>query len=203
MGIPSYAPAQNGYNAPSQVFEHCLDARKGWFHEAAIDFNATLSPAVTFIVFAGRCAHLNAAGQFELGLAGTQMAIFLMQDSKSYDVANPTFSAAGTFVQQSIMPAGMMSGLVAKGAYELATTEYDQTQTYAINDLLGSDPSNTDSVNGGLISNHNIGGTKLTVPWAGGGTTNAICGVVSGQPYQNSNLQNQLPFWPVFLPGTT
>lgn len=202
MGIPAYAPAQYA-NAPSQVFEHTLDARKGWFHEAALDYHAKLSSAVTFIVNAGRCVHVAADGTFQPGCAGTQMAIFLQRGATSFDVYNPTFSAAGTFVQQAILPAGVLTGLVAKGAYELESTEYDGTQTYAINDLLGSNASNTDSVNGGLISNHNIGGTKLTVPWAGGGTTNAIVGVVSGPMRQNSMLQNVLPFWPTYLPGTT
>ena len=98
-----------------------------------------------------------------------------------------------------------MSGLVAVMGLELETTEFDQTVTYAYNDILHSP---TDDQITGATQKLQAGMLFKTKNWGGGGGgaltlyPDAICGVVSIPMYVNSLNQNALAFWPVFLPGT-
>jgi hypothetical protein len=92
-----------------------------------------------------------------------------------------------------------MSGLVATGAYELQTTEYLTTGTYAINTPLTAEDSNSGKLEDttasggklicGICSAH-VGGDNQTTQTAGPTGTNAH-GV------------STLTFWPVFLPVTS
>lgn len=195
---------------PRLMFEQALTPIKGWFDEAALDFEGILSAAVTFGVPAGRCVHVSAVNpngnkqtpEFEMGVAGTQMGMFLIQGSGDFDVSNPGTTASGSFMHQAIAPTGVMSALVAEGAYELQTTEYDAVQTYLPNDLLTAGPSNSVLADGGILTNQTVvgGGTALEVPWSGN-TTRAICGVVSRGVFLNEHRINALHFWPTYIPG--
>ena len=185
---------------PSQMFDHTLDAVKGWFHEAALDNSAKLSANVTIDPFEqGRVVHLNASSEYETGVKNANMAIFLLNSSNDADVANP-----GGDYWQAIAPTGKMSGLVASGAYELESSEYRSAGTYVPGTLLGAEVQNATAATGGILSDRNIAAAAvLTVPWsaAGGATNQAICGVVSTGVSANSHGVNVLRFWPVYLPG--
>jgi hypothetical protein len=184
---------------PSQMFDHTLDAVKGWFHEAALDYSAKLSANVTIDPFEqGRVVSLNASGEFETGITGTAMAIFLLNSSDDFDVAN-----AGGDYWTAVAPTGKLSGLVATGAYELQSSEHiDSGVAYANGQLLGAAVNNTTAGIGGILNNEDDAGTLLTVPWAGSGTDQAICGVVSGgAAANNSHGVSCISFWPVYLPG--
>lgn len=184
---------------PSQMFDHTLDAVKGWFHEAALDNSAKLSANVTIDPFEqGRVVHLNASSEYESGVANASMAIFLLNSSNDPDVANP-----GGDYWQAIAPTGKMSGLVASGAYELESSEYRSAGTYNPGQLLAAEVANTTAATGGVLSDQDDAAAGLTVPWAGAGTTQAICGVVSTGVAANSHGINVLRFWPVYLPGTS
>ena len=188
--------------APSLQAEHCLNHLKGWFDMSALDYSAKLSSAVTLQAFGGRVAHLNANGEFEMGISGTKMAIFLLQADTDFDVSNPGITGAGNFMHQAIAPAGNMSGLVATGGYELDTTEFDTTPAvaYAPNQLLTAKPSNTVQATGGVLSNDRDGanGTGGSVrPYQ-----DAACGVVSRGQYRNEHNVEMLAFWSIYLPGT-
>ena len=80
--------------APRQMTAHTLDGIKGWPNNLhAVDFAAKLSPNVTIDpVFAGRCVHLNGAGEYEMGLPDIDkaghMPIFIFQNSDDPDVKN-------------------------------------------------------------------------------------------------------------------
>lgn len=189
-------------SAISMYFTHALDFRKGWPNPAACDVVAVKSSNVTVNpVYGGRVAHLNAAAQFELGALGTQMPIFLIQGAADFDVSNP--SPAGAYAWYAIAPNGHMSGLVADTSYELETTEYDQTQAYAPNDLLHSPTESqitgADKSAAGLLFNMRT--------WPGGAGTKVtqyvdnIVGVVSTGAVQNALRQAVVRFWPYFLPG--
>ncbi len=189
--------------APVMYFQHALDYLKGWPNPAAVDFVAKKSANVTVAqVYGGRVVHLNNSNEFELGAVGTQMPIFCIQGSDSFDVANLSTTANG-HQWYGIAPAGHMSGLVAVGSYELETTEYDQTATYHPNDLLHSptelQDTATDNAGAGLLYNHRN--------WGGGNAgiivqfVDHVCGVVSRGARVNSMRQNVLSFWPYFLPG--
>jgi hypothetical protein len=178
-----------------QMFDHTLDAIKGWFHMAALDFTAKLSSNVTVdVVYAGRCVHLNSSGEFELGCTGSQMPIFLLQNSDDNDVSN-----SGGTRWYPIGPAGNITGLVAKGAYELETTEFDSANTYAPNEYLRCKSSSNSSTDGGLLTN-----ASVSVLEDGGSNPTAIVGVVSrGVRKRQSDRNNVLAFWPIYKPGKT
>ena len=176
--------------APSLMFEHGLDVAKGWFEPSALDFSAKLSDNVIFEVPRGRVVHLNSSGEFEMGVATTEMGIFLLNGSEDFDVSNPGITPSGLFMHQAISPAGNMSGLVATGAYEIESTEFLTSLTYAPNELLTAGSSNTVEATGGLLTNAAV--TLYTTP---------VCGVVSRGEFTNANGVSVLAFWPVFLPG--
>lgn len=187
----------------AQGFEQALDAVKGWFHLAALDKSAKLNAtdlASSTVVPAGRVAHLNSDGEFALGAEGTEMPIFLWNGSDHPDVYNSGVSpTTSTTHWHAISPTGVMSGLVATGAYELQTTEYLTTGTYAINTPLTAEDSNNGKLEDttasggklicGICSSH-VGGDNQTTQTAGPLGTNAH-GV------------STLTFWPVFLPVTS
>lgn len=173
---------------PRQMFDHSLDAVKGWMpgDMASLDCAAKLSANVTVDpVYAGRVVHKNDDEEFELGVTGTQMAIFLLQNSDDPDVAKDTGDD-----MQGISPTGVMSGLVATGGYEVASTEYDQDQTYHVNDVLRAVASNSNATTGGRLTN-----ASFTL------FTNAGVGVVSKLPAKNSHKKYVITFWTAYIPG--
>lgn len=192
---------------PALMFESALNPIKGWYEMAALDFRGRLADSVTVSpVNGGRVVHVASIGsdgvpEFSLGVQGNHMPLFLIQGSQDADVANPGTTAKGNFVHQSIAPTGIMSALVAKGSYELQTTEFDTDHTYSPGDLLTADTGDTDATDGGLLDNQNSGGTALTAPYVSGGTTDAICGVVSSGEKTNEHGVAALEFWPVYLPA--
>jgi len=183
------------------MFDHTLDACKGWFHEAALDHSAKLSANVTVDPYEqGRVVHLNSVGEYESGVSNTGMAIFLLNSSDDSDVANP-----GGDYWTAVAPTGAMSGLVATGAYELESSEFI-AQTYVPGNLLGAAVSNASATIGGFLNNEDDAGTALSVPWeldstSATGTDQAVCGVVSTGTNTNSHGISVLRFWPVYLPG--
>jgi hypothetical protein len=186
---------------PSQMFKHTLNPLKGWPSPTALDFTGKLHSDVTIDPLpAGRCVHVDSIEAvsygpgtsggtplFKTGVTDTQMGIFLFQGSADFDVANP-----GGTDWYAIAPKGIMSGLVATGAYELETTEFDTNQTYLPNQPLraiANDSDATAGTGGGCLTNQgvNVG-------------TNAFVGVVSRGVYTNAYGQSALAFWPVYAP---
>ncbi len=183
---------------PRQMTAHTLEAPKGWPSPHAVDFIAKISANVTIDpVFSGRVVHLNASGEFEMGLPATigaaHMPIFLFQNSDDPDVENPGGDAAteeGVWI--AIAPVGNIMGLVAAGAYELESTEFEPEAaagTYVPGDALSAIADNANAVTGGRITRSSI--TAYGDP---------LCGVVSRGVFKNSHGKNALAFWPVWLP---
>lgn len=172
---------------PTMYFEQALDALKGWPSESALDYSAGLSPDVAFDMPAGRCVSLDADGDFQAGVAGTAMAIFLLNGTTSHhtDVTNP-----GGKHWTPVAPTGKLSGLVATGSFELEVTEFDDARSYAPNDTLTAAQDNDDEAVGGVLTN--AGAVAYT---------NAVCGVVSRGVSKNSHGVEALAFWPVWLPA--
>lgn len=181
---------------PGLMFEHGLDIPKGWFEPAALDKSALLSGDVSFDVPAGRVVHLNPSGEFEMGVGVTDMAIFLLQASNDYDVANPGMTPSGLFMHQAIGPKGVMSGVVATGSYEVQSTEFDSDQTYTPGDLLTAAADNADADVGGVLTNVGSGDAGDVEQFV-----DPVCGVVSDGAFRNAHGVNVLGFWPVWLPG--
>jgi hypothetical protein len=183
--------------APELMTAHVLGTPKGWFQPAALDFVAKISNSVNFLLYAGRVVHLDINGEFVPGVGETDMAIFLLQAANSFDVANPGLTPTGKFMHQAILPAGNSSGLVAKGAYELESSEFDATQpAYAPGDLLTSVIDLNNSAVGGVLTNvgsGSFGDVKQFV--------DPVCGVVSSGTRTTEHGTLVLRFWPVYLPG--
>jgi len=185
-------------NAPSQMFEHGLDVKKGWFDMTALDYSAKLGN-VAFDMPRGRVVHLAVEGGKEVflpGVGSSDVAIFLLNGSTDADVSNPGTTAGGIFVQQAVSPSGKLSGLVATGGYEIATTEYVKTSggstvTYAPGDLLtaATGTSAGDAATAGVLAK------------ASGAYADPVCGVVSSGAAKNHNGVNTLSFWCVYLPA--
>lgn len=187
--------------APDLMFEHGLDVKKGWFDMASLDYSAKLSGSVTYDVPRGRVVHLELAGGKEVfvpGVSGSHMAIFLLNGSSDADVSNPGTTSASNFMHQAVSPTGKLSGLVATGGYEIATTAYVKTSgnpavavVYSPGDLLTAPVSGGAAVEGVL--------TKTgAVPYV-----DAVCGVVSSGASKNHNGVSTLSFWSVYLPAGT
>jgi hypothetical protein len=185
------------------MFEHCLDELKGWPDESALDFDAFLSSNVTVDpVYGGACVHVNAQGEFELGVGPIDMGIFLLQGSHELDVSNP-----GGTNWTPIAPTGKMSGLVATGAYELETTEMDPavvagtaaiTPGQQLHAPLQSQITGTDLTSAGKLF--------ASATWPGGGgalitrATFSICAVCSRHSHVNHHRVPVVSFWPCYLP---
>jgi len=175
--------------APTQMFIHALNPLKGWPNPAALDFTGKLHPAVTIDpLFAGRVVHVDSiVGGVPLlrtGVKNVQMGLFLFQGSDAFDVANP-----GGTDWYSIAPTGVQSALVATGAYEFETTEFDTTLAYLPNQPLRAITNDTNPALGGLMTNAGfVFGT------------NAYCGLVSRGVYTNAYGRLALAFWPVYAP---
>lgn len=178
--------------APRKMTAHTLEAPKGWPSPHAVDFQAKLSANVTIDpVFAGRVVHLNADGEFEMGVSGTQMAMFLFQNSDDPDVKNDGGDPETEVdVWVAIAPTGKINALVAAGAYELASTEYLSADEASLvpNAVLTAGTSNSVSGTGGVLALATLG-------------THNICGVVSRGVKTNSHLKKEVYFWPVWFPA--
>ena len=181
--------------APDLMFEHGLDVKKGWFDMASLDYSAKLASTVSFTVPRGRVVHLELSGGKEVflpGVSAAHMGIFLLNGSGDADVSNPGTTAGGNFMHQAISPSGKLSGLVATGGYEIASTEFDSTQTYAPGDTLTAGTSTSVLSTGGVLTN------QSAVQYV-----NAVCGVVSSGASRNHNGVLTLSFWSVYLPAGT
>lgn len=189
---------------PRQMFDHALDAIKGYWEEYALDVQGTLHSSITSEVFAGSVLHISdivtasTSGftvEKQAGYATTNvrlvfkpgtpkvnnqavMGLFLWQNSTDFDVAND-----GGDAWVGIIPARqpVLNCLVAKGAYELQSTEYDTTKTYVPNAYLYGNPTNG----------------QLTTD--SGNNARSVCGVVSQGVTTNYNEVSVLTFWPVFI----
>jgi len=182
--------------APTQMFVHTLNPLKGWPSQTALDIGGKLHSAVTIDpLFAGRCVHVASLDpptvtgglntpRYKTGVTGTKMGIFLFQNSNDPDVTND-----GGTDWYAIVPTGVILGLVATGAYELETTEYDTALTYAPNEPLRAISADTDATTGGRLTN---AGFVF-------GTT-AYVGVVSRGTFTNAYGRSALAFWPVYAP---
>jgi hypothetical protein len=188
---------------PRQMTAHTLEAPKGWPSPHAVDFTAPIAAATLAaisggVVYAGRVVHLNSSGEFELGVDGVQMPLFLFNNSDDPDVENPggdPATVAGAWV--AIAPTGKLMALVAKGAYELASTEFLNTVTYNPNDLLYA-PTGTTLATSGVITKTGAGGAYPL--------TTAVGIVSRGRTTASTNNSHgvaEIYFWPLFLPSHT
>ena len=176
--------------APRQMTANTLNALKGWPSQSAVDYSTKLDASITTTVLAGSVVHVDpTSGNYKLGNAADQVPLFTFQNSDDPDVANDGGDAGvggdkGVWVPVS--PSGNIMALVATGAYELTSTQFDGTTEadYAINVPLT-----------GLATG------KIDATTYNG--TGGICGVVSRKGFQDNGYGHDcIAFWPYFLPKT-
>jgi hypothetical protein len=172
-----------------------LNALKGWgTNMHAVDFVAPLDPAALSVtaatrVPAGSVVHVNNSLNFVLGVGNLAvMPMFTFSASDDADVSNDGGDAAtvaGAFI--AIAPVGNMMALVAVGALELVSTNYNTAGSYTPNTHLTSPTADASGVLAGQLTPGTLG-------------TNTICGVVSRGVTDNGYGTPALAFWPVYLP---
>lgn len=191
--------------APRSMTAFTLNALKGWPQQAAVDFNAKLDPTALSVtsqsrVPQGSVVRLNNSYNFMLGVGNiVAMPMFTFNASDDPDVQNDGGDPAtvkGAFI--AINPGssdvndrsrtGSMMALVAVGAYELVSTNYNAGASYNPNTLLTSPTTDT----GGALAGQLTPGTL---------STNTIVGVVSRGITDNGYGTNAVAFWPYFLPA--
>lgn len=208
-----------------QSFEHTLTVLKGPTAPAVgvLDFAAGLSSSVNINSTglppqSGMCVHYQSDG-FHMGASTNKMPMFLWPGYADPDVNLPGVAAGvakgGTSGASGVIPAwigshpsGILTALVGKGAIEIETTEFDTTQTYAINDYLRAVTSDTNA-NAGKLTNQDASGgvgfaTASKAVWGNPAATNweSIVGIVSRGAYTNAKRKSALALWTTYLPGT-
>ncbi len=176
-------------SAPRQMTKETLNALKGWPQMNAVDFEAKLDSSVSSRLPAGSVVHVSPTKTFIPGVGNVAtMPLFTFQGSDDPDVVNEGGDPAtekGVFI--AINPTGVMMALVAIGAYELVSTNYNTLLSYAPNDHLTSPLTLASSVSPGML-------TRGTIK------TNCIVGVVSRGVVDNGYGFDALAFWPYYLP---
>lgn len=199
--------------APRQMTAHTLEAPHGWPSQAAVEYSAPfdatqLSSVSGNVAFAGRCVHVAADGEYEFGVTGRQMPIFLYQNSDDPDVSNDGGNPATDPHVWVGAVRKHISGLVAAGAYELATTEFDTSLTYGVNDLLYA-ATGTTLATCGVLTNAGISSAVWPAVAAVGvvsrGRTPTAVNAAQQYPagVKNAHKVHELFFWPQYLPGMT
>lgn len=186
---------------PRQDIQHTLDVVRGYNGLEKLTFQAPVDSAVQFPLYAGSVVHLNANGKFEAGVKAATMPLFLWHSVDDFDVVNDgtNTTAAGDYDWFSVFPGQTqadttLTAYVATGGFELVSTEFDTSATYAPNDLLTSSPNNTNAARGGKLRKLEGAEALYTTP---------VVGVVSRGTDLSKERIARLYFWPVFLPGTS
>jgi len=180
---------------PRQMYAHCIDMVQGNKMMGNLTYSAKLSANVTIDpVFQGRVVHLNSDNEWEMGCTGWQMAGWLNASSDDPDVEQTSDDD-----DRQIIPVGVMTAIMATGAWELSTTEFDSAQTYVANEPLRAVASNSNATTGGRMTNQGVTSKASAAPQ----NATAVCGIVSGGVKLNSHRQNALHFWPVFCEGAS
>jgi hypothetical protein len=124
--------------------QHTLEIIKGNRAPNMFDFQAIADATQLGLIqggifFSGRCVHLNPSGSWELGVEKGQLPFFLLNNSDDLDVANDGGNPATEADAWSPgTPSGKMNAVCALGGFELASTEFIATDTYAPNDRLAA-----------------------------------------------------------------
>jgi len=171
-----------GTLVPAQMFDHELNAVKGWPSPYAVDHRIQALSASEGIL-PGMVVHKDPTTSKAIrGLtsASTQMPLFAFQSQNDFDVNGDV----GNII------AGWMNALVAIGSYEFESTEFVTPASYAINDPLTSVVHAVSTTNKGKL-------VKTTLCSA-----DVICGIVSETgPLTNDFGKDVIRFWPVFVPS--
>ena len=159
---------------PAQNYDHLLVPMSGYDGMHDLQYKANVADGEAW--FRGAITSLNQDGEMKAGCGDLEMPLFAINATGDFDVSSDVGNLAG----------GVVATYVATGGFELKTTEYDKTQSYAPNDFLA--PALGDDL--GKV-------TKSPVDWS----SRLLCGVVSAGASKEVYNQDVLRFWPVFIPA--
>lgn len=181
-----------------KLTDHMLEIVRGFSSRTLPQLTRPLSANVTVDVHKGRCLHLNASNEWETGCIGGQMPYFAQNASYDSDAMNDA-NDWGPSAIPSATP--LITCIPATAAVELATTEFDPDQTYAIGEPLRAIVANTNAVTGGRLTNQGyvgLPGDGTPTDW-----TNSV-GTVSRVPVaRQPDRPEVLFFYPHHRPGAT
>lgn len=183
---------------PGQMYDNALNPSKGWPSQSALDHTAKISANVLYDLKPGQVCHLNASGQLEPGVIKHQMGLFIFQGKNDLDVNNERNDE-----WTPVSPTGKVACFVATGAFELETTEFDSSLSYAYNDPLRAPTGNAADgytvAKSGKLTNASV--TLASQTDSPQTSSTAVCGIVSRGVFKNNYGKNVLAFWPVWYPG--
>lgn len=118
-----------GTLVPGQMYDHTLVPVKGAIAPRRLDYHA--APKAGEAILEGMCCSLDSSGELvkgcPVGAVGNKpMPIFVINSQDDFDTNSDVGNISG----------GVQSGLVGSGAFEVETTEFTSTSTFAPNDLL-------------------------------------------------------------------
>ena len=166
-----------GNLVPAQNYDHLLVAVSGYNGMHDLQYKANVGVGQAW--FRGSLISVVSAAPgdtFKAGCGDLEMPLWAINATADFDVASDVGNMAG----------GVVAALVATGGYELKTTEYVRTDSYAANDFLTA----ALGLDTGKVC-------RSPVDW----TTRLVCGVVSHGVESDVYGQQVLRFWPVFIPG--
>jgi len=169
-----------GTLVPNQMFDHNIDVVKGPSLMHRLDTHA--APKAGEAINEGSLMSLDTNGLFVAGCpsggatAVQPMPVFALQGNNDFDANSDIGNISG----------GVMSGVVATGGFEIATTEFD-AGSYAFNQML------TNGATAGLV------GAATGIAY----DAEPIVGIVSRDAAVNADGKSMLSFWTMFLPATS
>jgi hypothetical protein len=161
-----------------QMFDHECNVLKGWWHPHALDKSAGIADEE--LIIAGSVCYLDQNADFRSGLPENVMGMFAWPNSTDFDVS----ADVGNIQSKTLM------ALPTTGPYELQTTEYDDAQTYAVNDYLTAWDAQLVGYAAALK-----GKVRPGRPYV-----NTLVGQCSSAPVQNENGKMWLSLWTLHLP---
>jgi len=183
--------------APNLIYEHAVNVLRGYTEQGktSLVVVAPMAAAVTATVYPGRIVHLNSDHEFELGHAGSEIPMVLLNAPGDPGANRNPETISGNWASQHGNRGGW-SAIPCTAACEIETTEFDTAQTYVIGQFLAAVASNT-LATGGRISNAlGTGVASVSTPF-----TDAILGSVSREPSEIFSGVSRLAFLTYFLPA--
>lgn len=166
-----------GTLVPDQNYDHLLITISGWTGMHDLQKAAKFKDGEVF--YRGALVSLDTNGELVAGLSSAiAMPLFAINAYNDLDVNSDVGNTAGE---------GIVGTMVAVGGYEIRTTEFEPTGTYAPNVQLEADAGTAGFV------------VSKSADWGKNGN-GACVGVCVGPTNTENYNQETVGFWPVYLP---
>ena len=148
------------YESLNQMYDNILDPIRGWWDERQLSKVVEIASGT---VNAGMVGHLNSNGKFALGTgtygaAANWLPLFARNSGSDNDVRGVEGNLSGVSgTPLGEAPDQGISTLVGAAAYELASTAYDTTGTWAIGDTISAVADSGEIKDSTTASSYGIG----------------------------------------------